>query len=349
MKILIMAGGSGERFWPLSTKQKPKQLLHLFLGKSLIADTVDRVLEFCNIEDVFVATNTVQVEGIKKEIPNLPERNIIIEPAFRDTAAAIAYGATIIAREEKNPVIAVLASDHVIRNREDFTKSIKIAEKEAKQGSIVTLGINPDKPETGYGYIKVNEKQLNKPTKALAFMEKPNYETAYRYLESNEYVWNSGMFIFEYDTIMEELKKHTPNHYDNIQNIKKVINSKFGEELSNLVKPYFPNFEKISIDYAVMEKSNKIKCIPVDFGWNDVGSYNALEEIFDKLEDDHIVKNCEYTYIDSNNNIVISDEPKKHITTIGIDDSVIINTKNHILVCKKRDTRRLKELLKLLK
>ena len=346
MKVLIMAGGSGERFWPLSTKENPKQLLHLFLGKSLIADTVERVLEFAKIEDIFVATNTVQVEAIKREIPNLPDKNIIIEPAFRDTAAAIAYGSTIIAREEPNPVIVVLASDHIINNRSEFTKSIKISEQEAKKGYIITLGIKPTKPETGYGYIKIDDNTLYNPTLALSFMEKPNYNTALDYLESGNYVWNSGMFVFQYDTIMEELNKYAKRHVQTLSKIKNVIGKQYGEELSKNVKPIFDEFEKISIDYAIMEKSKMIKCIPVDFGWNDVGSYNALEDIFEPDDYKNIISGCQYIFIDSESNIVISDEPNQLISTIGVKDMVIVNTKNNILVCNRKDTQRLKELIK---
>lgn len=348
MKILVMAGGSGERFWPLSTKSNPKQLLKLVSSKSMIRKTVDRVLGLVTINDVFVATNSIQVPGIKRELPDLPEENIIIEPAFRDTAAAIAYGSTYISRYEKNPTIIVLASDHIIKNEEEFVKMLRVAEKEATKGTIVTLGIKPSRPETGYGYINIDSLELGVPVPVKRFLEKPNHETALLYIESGKYVWNSGMFVFKYNTIMSELYKYIPNHITVIKKLTPNIFKYKGETLSNKVKPFFSEFEKISIDFAVMEKSTLIKCIPVEFGWNDVGGYNSLEEVFEKDKQDNISKDCKYVYIDSSYNIVISDKKEKLITTIGINNTIIVDTKDGLLVCNRDDAPRIKELLKIL-
>ena len=349
MKILIMAGGSGERFWPLSTKSRPKQLLPLITEKSMIRETFERVLKIANPEDIYIATNEIQASAISAEIPELGKRNIIIEPAFKDTAAAIAYGSTIIERDSSdNPTIVVLASDHLITDVDSFLDALKTASIEAEKNSIVTLGIKPSKPETGYGYIKIEDNVIGVPTKATEFMEKPNYETALKYIENGSFVWNSGMFIFKYNIIMEEIKNYVPNHYKVISDIKKVIGQSTGLELAHITKPFFNRFERISIDFAVMEKSKIIKCIPVDFGWNDVGGFNSLEEIFNKDNKDNISKDCTYIYVDSSNNIVISDRKNKLITSIGVSNMIIVDTDESLLVCNKNDGQRIKELLKLI-
>lgn len=347
MKILIMAGGSGERFWPLSTKKKPKQLLALFSNKTMIRETVDRVLNLVEPEDIYIATNEIQAEGIKIELPNIPSRNIIIEPAFKDTAAAIAYGSMIINRDSgDNPTICVLASDHLISDVDSFIRSLSIANDKAEEGYIITLGIKPTKPETGYGYIKIDDSTLYRPTKAIRFMEKPNLETAKQYLEEGAYVWNSGMFIFKYSIIMEELLKYLPNHVVTIKDIEKVIGDLNGIELSYISKPYFDKFERISIDFAVMEKSKLIQCIPVNFGWNDVGGFNSLEEVFDADSSNNIIKTAKYIQVDSNNNIVISNKESRLITSIGVTNMIIVDTDEALLICNKNDAQRIKELLK---
>ena len=347
MKILIMAGGSGERFWPLSTKERPKQLLSLVSNKSMIRETVDRVLNYVKPQDVYVATNEIQSQAITLELYNISSENIIIEPEFKDTAAAIAYSSMIISRDSnEDEVIAVLASDHIIQDVDAFIKSLKIAEEKANKGYIVTLGIKPTKPETGYGYIELSSLETYKPTKAIRFMEKPNLETAVSYLESGAYVWNSGMFIFKYSVMIRELNTYIPNHIKIINEVKDIVGLKTGLELTEIVRPYFKGFERISIDFAVMEKSDLIMCIPVDFGWNDIGGFNALEEVFEKDSDFNIIKDAYYVQVDSSNNIVISDDPKKLITSIGVSNMIIVNTQDALLICQKDDAQKIKALLK---
>jgi mannose-1-phosphate guanylyltransferase len=347
MKILVMAGGTGERFWPLSTKERPKQLLSLFSNKSMIRETVDRVLNYVEPKDIYVATNEIQAKSIISDLNDIPEKNIIIEPAFKDTAAAIAYGSLIISRDsDKDEVITVLASDHLIADLDGFIQSLKIAEETAIEGYVVTLGIKPSRPETGYGYIQLNNLKLNQPSKAIRFMEKPNLETAMEYLEQGNYVWNSGMFIFKYSTIINELSRYIPNHVAVINDMKKVIGEKVGLDLSNVTRPYFDRFERISIDFAVMEKSQIIECIPVDFGWNDVGGFKSLEEVFEKDNHNNIIKDVKYIHVDSSDNIVISDRKSRLITSIGVSNMVIVDTKDALLICNKDDSQRIKELLK---
>ena len=346
LTFLIMAGGSGERFWPLSTKENPKQLLKVFSDKSLIRLAYERVLPLVDENRIFIATNEIQVKALKADLTNIPDSRIIIEPAFRDTAAAIAYGSTMISKYYDNPTVVVLASDHLISDEEEFRKVIKIAENEANKGNIVTLGIKPTYPETGYGYIEVNSNTLNIPTKSLGFREKPAYEIAKKYYESGKYLWNSGMFVFKYDTIMNALNKYSSNHFETINKIKTLFNENKGVETSLIVKDEFMNFEKKSIDFAVMEKANNIMVIPSSFGWNDVGNYLAFEELFSKDENDNVVRNVNCISVDSNNNIIVSDGNYQRVSLLGVTNMIVAITKDNILVCNKNDNQKIKEIIK---
>ena len=346
LTFLIMAGGSGERFWPLSTKEKPKQLLKIFSNKSLIRLAFERLLPLVDKDKIFIATNEIQVKALKEDLVELDDSRIIIEPAFRDTAAAIAYGSTMINKYYDNPTVVVLASDHLIADEEEFRKVIKIAESEANKGNIVTLGIKPTYPETGYGYIKTNSTELNIPTKSLGFREKPAYDIAKQYYESGKYLWNSGMFVFKYDVIMNALKKHSINHYETIEKIKNMFKENEGVKTSLIVKDEFMNFEKKSIDFAVMEKADNIMVIPSSFGWNDVGNYLAFEELFEKDCNNNVIRNINCISVDSNNNIIVSDGNYQKVSLLGVSNMIIAVTKDNILVCNKNDNQRIKEIIK---
>ena len=348
LTFLIMAGGSGERFWPLSTKQKPKQLLKIFSEKSLIRLAYERILPLVDKDKIFIATNEIQVPALKEDLKELDDSRIIIEPAFRDTAAAIAYGSTMISKYYDNPTVCVLASDHLIADGDEFRHVIKIAEAEAQNNNIVTLGIKPTYPETGYGYIEVANNNINVPVKSLGFREKPKYEIAKEYFESGKYLWNSGMFIFKYETIMNALKKYSSNHYDTINDIKELFDKNEGLDTANKIKEKFMNFEKKSIDFAVMEHADNIMVIPSSFGWNDVGGYLAFEELFDKDENDNIIKNISCISVDSNNNIIVSNNTTQKVALLGVSNMIIAVTKDNILVCDKSKNQDIKKILKLI-
>lgn len=345
LTFLIMAGGSGERFWPLSTKEKPKQLLKIFSNKSLIRLAYERILPLVDKDQIFIATNEIQLKALKEELPEINGSRIIIEPAFRDTASAIAYGSLMISKYYDNPTICVLASDHLIANKDEFRKVIKIAESEACKDNIVTLGIKPEYPETGYGYIEVDNNNLNIPTKALAFKEKPNLELARTYFNSGNYLWNSGMFIFTYNTILEAFKKYSLKHYEVSLELDKLIDTNNGVITANKVRDIFMKFEKKSIDYAVMEKANNIVVIPSSFGWNDVGSYLAFDELFTKDENNNVIYNVKSITIDSTNNIIISQDDKHNINLLGINNMVIVITKENLLIIPKDRCQEIKKIL----
>lgn len=352
LTALIMAGGSGERFWPLSTPTKPKQLLSLFSDKSMIRETVNRILPIIPPNRIFIATNVLQAEEIKKELPDIPEENIIIEPAFKDTAAAIGYTSLIIEEKfkelnEKIEVV-VLASDHLIKNNENFREIILKGAKEARENStIVTLGIKPDKPETGYGYIEVNNTEsllLNEIYKVRRFREKPNKETAEQYLTSGKYLWNSGMFIFTTDIIFKNFEVLMPEHMEVFKKIRAEISkNKIGLELSNSVKEYFNEFEKISIDFGIMEYSKNIKVIPVSIGWNDIGSFTALSEVFSADEMGNIIRDTETILYEANDNIVICKDCT--ISLLGVKNLIIVKNGDNILISHKDSAQDIKKIV----
>ena len=344
MKVLIMEGGSGERFWPLSTKEKPKQLLPLISDKTMIRETVERLIGYVDFKDIYIATNELQYRNIMKELPEIPEDNIIIEPAFRDTAAAILYGSSYIStRNGKGSVITVLASDHLITKNEKFISSLKIANEIASiEDKIVTLGIMPTYPEISYGYIRVDDNSENTPNYKVSFFEKPNVEIAKKYLESGNYLWNSGMFIFRFTTLISNFKSYSKEHLD----VLKIIESKIGSlSLLNLTKAVsieFNTFPKISIDFAIMEKSKDVVCIPVDIGWNDIGTFDSL---FSQLEQTKFSKEKNVISISSSSNLIINFSQQR-ISLIDINDIILIANEKEILVVKKGSSSKIKELIK---
>lgn len=354
LTAIIMAGGSGERFWPLSTPEKPKQLLKLFSNKTMIRETVDRIVPIISFDKIFIATNILQAEGIKSELPEIPIENIIIEPMFKDTAAAIGYATLIIEERfksilKKNEKIetVVLASDHLIEKEEEFRKILKIASEEVREnGVICTLGIKPNKIETGYGYIEVKENnlKLNNVYKVNRFREKPNYETAEKYVQSGNYLWNSGIFIFTTETIFKNFDVLMEEHSEIFKQLRKEIESgKIGEELSKNVKKYFEKFEKISIDFGIMEYSKNIRVIPIDIGWNDIGSFSALDEIFTKDEHGNIFKDSKVNKLDSLNNIVLVDD--LNVSLLGVENLIIVKNGNNLLIGKKDRAQDIKKII----
>ncbi len=358
--VLIMAGGSGERFWPLSTKEKPKQLLRLIdEHKSLIQMTVSRVVSLVPISNIYIATNAVQVPAVIDELPELPVSNIIIEPAFKDTAAAIGFASIIIEAANPGSTMVVLASDHLIKDDENFRSILELAIETANtQNAIVTLGIKPSYAETGYGYletekaISVSDKtqtssfihqDVPKAVKVIRFCEKPAAQLATQYVKEGRHLWNSGMFVFKISVMLDAFRRLLPNHYQLLTEINSL-----GKEMRNPnnqnLKEIFTRFEKISIDYGIMEKFENTLVIPSDFGWNDIGSYPALEEVFEGNENNTIIKGTTTKEFNSTNNIVISTTGKK-ISLLGVHNMVVVETENDILICSKEEAQNIKKII----
>jgi mannose-1-phosphate guanylyltransferase len=349
MKMLIMAGGKGTRFYPLSTLEKPKQFISFLGDQSLLQQTVSRVLKLVSYDDIFIATNQAYASLVKEQLPLLEEDHIIIEPMYKDTAAAIVYGMSYISLFEDNPLVAVLASDHVILDENQFVSNLKQAFELASKGSIVTLGIQPTRPETGYGYIHVNDQTLNRPQDVLSFLEKPNLEKATEYINQGKYMWNSGMFILSYETLKQELSIYQPDYLEVMHQLLPIMSQTPKKRLSDAIKETFHLFPTLSIDYALMEKTNNIVCIPVSFGWSDVGGFNALPEVLGISKDGHTTNTMHYMYLDSKDNIVITDNPNKKVSTIGVNHMVIVFVKDEVLICNRNQTNQIKDLLSLLK
>lgn len=375
LTILIMAGGSGERFWPLSTKERPKQLLRLIdEEKSLIRMTVDRVLPMVPANRIFIGTNAVQAKTVLEELPMLPAGNVIIEPSFKDTAAAIGFGCIEIERKFPDSTLIVLASDHLIKDEADFRlhlkKAVEVAEKEE---AIVTLGIKPDRPETGYGYLETGADAdlvaeggsgadgsleveeglvgctVGVPTRVLRFCEKPALETALEYVKSGRFLWNSGMFIFKASTIMRAFAELLPAHQAVLKEIEELENATGrGENTANerneKLKLLFEKFVKISIDFGIMEKFKNTFVIPVDFGWSDIGSYPALADVFPANDNGTTVKGASIKEFNSGGNIVIGTTGKT-IALLGVHDMVVVETADAILVCTKAEAQNIKKIL----
>jgi len=341
--VLIMAGGSGERFWPLSTRERPKQLLKLVDEKrSLIRMAVDRVLPMVSAGRVFIATNSVQAPAVREELPDIPEGNIILEPLFKDTAAAIGFASVIVDELYPGSVMVVLASDHLIKDEDGFRESLQTAIETAESSNaIVTLGVKPSYPETGFGYLKV--KAIEKVAIVEAFCEKPAIELAQKYVSAGNYLWNSGMFIFKLPVMIDAFRRLMPGHYDLLMEISRLGKEKRDVENSAL-NSIFNRFTKISIDFGIMEKFEKTMVVPVDFGWSDVGSYPALAEIFTPNENQTVVRGTQIKELNSGGNVVISTTGKK-ISLLGVDDMVIVETPDNILICSKKEAQNIKKLL----
>lgn len=345
---LIMAGGSGQRFWPLSTEERPKQLLKLFSDKSMIRETVDRILPIISKDRIFIATNKKQAKGIREELPMISSDNIIVEPAFKDTAAAIGYGALYIKERFKDACMVVLASDHLIKDEKNFRSIIlKASDAAMTKECIVTLGIKPSHPETGYGYIYIETDsniELEQIYPVQKFLEKPNIEKAKTYIAAGNFLWNSGMFIFKAQTILEEIERYMPRHNLVIKELGQLISQGLkGQELSDKAAPYFERFQKISIDFGIMERSMKIKVIPSDFGWNDIGSFTALNAIFKPDINGNVIKNSNIRQVDTSDNTIVTDGFT--VGTIGVNNLIIVQSENKLLVCHKDRAQEIKKII----
>lgn len=335
--VLIMAGGKGTRFWPKSTEEKPKQFINLIEDRTMIQLTVDRIRKILPIEKIFISTGEKYIDLVKEQLPDLPEKNIIIEPVGRNTAPCILLASLYIKQIYNDCNIAVLPSDHLIKKERDFLNTLKIADNFVKENkeSIVTIGITPDRPETGYGYIKYNKAEKNNVVKVERFVEKPDLEKAKQYLESKEYLWNAGMFIFNVDYMLKELE----NNFNKTYNLLKQLPSIYDKKYDKILKEIYPESENISIDYAVMEKSKNIYVIPSNLGWDDIGTWKSLERYIEKDDKDNLVKGKASIY-NSSNNVLYSGEKK--IVVIGLDNIFCIESDDMIVIGPKEKMEELK-------
>lgn len=337
---IILAGGSGSRLWPLSRELYPKQLLNLNSDKSLLQSTFDRLETFMPKENILSITNTKHTSNVRMQLSELAANvHVLSEPVSKNTAPAIALAAKfIMQKSNSDPVIIVVPSDHLIENRDKFLSTVKKGEKLAQAGYIVTFGIKPDYPETGYGYINTSD-SLQDGFKVKEFVEKPDIETAKKYLNAGTYYWNSGIFMFKASTLTEEIEKLAPE----IAKISKEIDFTKSDEIPFISFDKMPN---ISIDYAVMEKSNRIALVKLESDWNDLGSWQSIYDISKKDNNGNVFAGH---VLDegSKNSFVYSSS--KLVATIGLEDTVIVETEDAILACKKDKTQEVKRIYEKLK
>ena len=344
---LIMAGGKGTRFWPLSTEEKPKQFLNLIGNETMIQMTINRIKPIIPIERIFVCTGEMYVDLVKGQLPELPERNIIVEPEGRNTTPCIALSALVINRYYKNSTMVVLPSDHLINDEEEFRRIILEADNfiENNNSAIITLGMEPSRAETGYGYIKCSEiktKSLEKEViKVERFVEKPNKELAEEYVSSGNYLWNGGMFIWKVENILNEISKYSPNTYEALHSIKDVEE----EQLQDLINKEYRNIEAISIDYSVLEKSKDVYVIPSDFGWDDIGSWEAVERYTEKDNLGNVLIG-RATSLKGNNNLLVSSNHR--VIVEGLSDIYVIENDGKIIIGKKSNVVNVSELKELI-
>lgn len=348
MKItaLIMAGGRGERFWPRSRKNLPKQFLCLTdNGKTMLQLTVERISSLVDIQDVYIATNQNYKKLVREQLPDLPEENIICEPLGKNTAPCIGLGAVHISKKYEDAIMMVLPSDHLIKHNKIFVKTLKDAiEIAKKETNLVTLGISPTYPETGYGYIKFDtEQSLDNGYAVECFVEKPNYELAKEYVNSGDYLWNSGMFVWKVSSILMNIEKFMPDMMQGLLKIKTAIGTEYEADVLNME---FSEFKSESVDYGIMEKADHIYIIPGVFGWDDVGSWKAVERIKQTNEFGNTVTGNVIT-IDTKNCII--EGQQKLIATVGIENLVIVDTEDATLICHKDNTGDIKKILENLK
>ncbi len=354
--VIIMAGGRGERFWPLSREKTPKQLIKLLGEKSFLQQAVDNVLPLVPLKNIFIITNQAQAAEVRKQLPKLPKENVVAEPVGRDTCAAVTLGAALVGARSTTGVMAVLPADHVIPEQKKFQQVLGDAFDMAARGqAIVTIGIKPTEPATGYGYIHTGHDLPTPPGakktkttffKAEKFVEKPNFDTALEYVNSGQYRWNAGMFVWSFVTITNSLEQHQPEMFAACQRWFKVAAN--GPKLAKVLAKEYPAIKKISIDFALMEKAHNVIVADGAFAWDDLGAWPALAR---HLKAD-AEGNCavgDFIHVDAARNIIYdarSKDRRTPIAVVGLRDSILVQTDDAVLLAHKSQAQKIKELVK---
>jgi len=333
---VIMAGGSGTRFWPLSRRDRPKQFLALAGDEPLLAATVSRLPPLARARETFIVCGPKHAAAARRLLPKLPEQNFIVEPCARNTAPCVGLAALHVARRDPRGIMAMLPADHHIARPPAFRDALAAAADLAEKGAIATIGIRPSRPETGYGYLKLGPRLAARGRKGKGaahkverFVEKPDLVTAARYLADGSYLWNSGIFAFRADVILEEIRRVMPVLGEQLDAIQRAIGTpSYKKTLARI----FPECPSISIDYGVMEKSTRIAVVPADFGWSDVGSFAALPDV---RPTDHLgnVAEGDAVVLDARNVVVLA-KGGRPVAVVGIDDVIVVDAGDAVLVCR---------------
>ncbi len=354
--VIIMAGGKGERFWPVSREKTPKQLIRLLGERSFLQQAVDRVLPLVPLENVLIITNSAQAAEVRKQLPKLPKENVVAEPVGRDTCAAVTLGAALVGARSTTGVMAVLPADHIISEEKKFQQVLGDAFDLAGRGqAIITIGIKPTEPATGYGYIRVGE-SLPAPQgvksyktaffRAEQFVEKPDFDKALEYLNSGQYRWNAGMFIWSFVTVTEGLQKHQPEMHAACQRWFAAASNP--TKLNKVLAKEYPEIKKISIDYALMEHAQNVLVADGAFEWDDLGSWTALARHI-KPDAEGNCAIADFIHVDAARNIIYdarSKEKRTPIAFVGLRDSILVQTDDATLVAHKSQAQKIKELVK---
>ncbi len=350
MYIVLMAGGVGSRFWPHSRTMNPKQMLRLFDDRSMLQKTYDRIKPLTSPEKVLIITNMELKEAIAEQLPEIPLENIVGEPFGRNTAPCVGLaGAIIQKRESQDQVMAVLPADHLIQNEENFRSTLQIAADYAKiHNCLITVGIKPTYPETGYGYIqrgpKISGERGKTIYKVKTFAEKPNPDTAKRFLKSGDFLWNSGMFIWSTKLIMDQFAEFEPELSHGFEQIRNAVDT---ASMDEVISDVYSKFRSISIDYAIMEVAGNVCIMEADFAWNDVGSWEAAYHISEKDEHGNAILADDHCILESENNYISIKD--KLVAMVGVNNLVVVETDDAILICDKSKSQNVKDIVDNLK
>lgn len=348
---VIMAGGGGTRLWPISRKETPKQLLPLLGKETLFQSTVSRLEKLFPPERILIVTVAEQARQMQKQVPAIPVENYLIEPAPRGTASVVALAAAVLQKRDPEAVMAIQTSDHYIRNRDLFHYLIRAAFDVAQNDYLVTLGITPTYPSTGYGYIHQGEPldgEYRYPVyKVERFIEKPNEQTAQQLLRSGDHSWNSGMFVWRADTIMREIQKQMPGLHKVVCEIAAAWGT---PEQNNVVQSYWYDLKSQTVDYGVMEKAEKVAVLPASgLGWNDVGSWDSLFDVLLPDMNGNVATNAQHLALDTNNTLVYAKDDERLVVTIGLDDMVVVDAGDVLLICKVDQSQKVRDVVEHLK
>lgn len=351
LHAVIMAGGSGTRFWPRSTKAHPKQFLNLFGDRTMLQTTVDRIRPIIPDERVWVITNDRYTDLVAEQLPDVPKSNIVGEPVAKNTAPCVALAAALLHRQDPEATMVVLPADHQITQPERFRSIIQTAAAKAEQQeALVTIGIEPTRPETGYGYIEYDQKsgetlKENEVKKVKQFREKPDEDTARSFINSGNFLWNSGMFIWQASTILRQFEQHQPKIFEQVETFESLLSN--GSQ-KQAVDTFYHGCPSISIDYGIMEHAHTVFVVPGAFGWSDVGSWRAVYDLREKDNRGNVIR-ANHSVLEASGNNLIHSESGKVVALVGVDNLAVVETADAILVCNLNEAQGVKQIVESLK